>query len=177
MIIKESEVRLRDRGYNLGMPMIHFSLDGASGPPTRQLVTDIVTQTLSRNTKSRWVCLETGEDGIPSGIGSLLNGLVSCGLEVDLHIHFPRIAGSSSTSPSWLTKPDTIVVDFDRMGDLNYNALKKSDVISFEQPEEDLTDVFSMLKFCPATKWIVTDNEDYVSLVEESERSGLIWVS
>jgi hypothetical protein len=177
MNIQTSEVRLRERGHNLGIPMLHCYLVNGSGPPTKDIVTTIVYSVLGGDQKSTWVCLETSEDGIPTGIGSVISGLISCGVDIDLHIHNPNISGNGSSSPSWITKPKTVVVDYSESGNLNYHTLSKEDIILFESPTEDLSNTFQFLDLMPSTKWIHTDNEDYYGLVKGHQRSRISWVS
>ena len=178
MRISTQEVKLRSRGHNAGIPMLHCSLSSGSGPSTKELVTQIVYGVLGGDQKSNWVCLETTNEGVPVGIGSLISGLISCGVEIDLHIHNPKLNGSSSSTPSWITKPKNVVVDYCKNSSLNYHGLTKDDVILFEDPTGDLSEAFKFLEFMPPTKWIFSNNEEeYFSLVQEHQRSRLSWVS
>ena len=178
MNISSQAVKLRSRGHNIGRPMLHCTLSSGSGSPTKELVTQIVYGVLGGEQKSSWVCLETSKEGVPVGIGSLINGLISCGVDVDLHIHNPKLNGNSSSTPSWMTKPKNIVVDYCKNSTLNYYGLSKDDIILFEDPTEDLSEIFKFLELMPPTKWIVSNNEEkYFSLVQEYQRSRLSWVS
>ena len=178
MIIRNKEVKLRTRGHNLGIPMLHCTLLNGSGISTQDLVTELVFAVLGGGQKSNWICLETSKEGIPVGIGSLINGLKSCAVDVDLHIHNPKINGNSSSSPSWITKPKNIVVDYCKDSTLNYHGLSKDDIILFEEPTGDLSETFKFLELMPSTKWIVSNNEeDYLPLVKDYQRSRLSWAS
>ena len=177
MIITKQEVRLRSRGHNTGIPMLHCNLSSGSGSTT-DLVEKIVYGVFGGTQRSSWVCLETGQDGVPVGIGSLITGLISCEIDVDLHIHNPKLNGNSSSTPSWMTKPKNIVVDYCKNSTLNYYGLSKDDIILFEDPTEDLSEAFKVLDLMPPTKWICTNNEEeYFPLVQEYRRSRLSWVS
>jgi len=178
VIILNKEVKLRTRGHNIGIPMLHCALVNGPGGSTQDQVKDLVYAVLGGEQKNNWVCLETGKDGVPVGIGSLINGLISCGVEVDLHIHNPKLNGNSSSSPSWITKPKNIVVDYCKTGTLNYHGLSKDDIILFEEPTGDLSDTFKFLDLMPPTKWIFSNNaEEYFPLVKDYQRSRLSWVS
>jgi len=183
MKITSSEVKLRDRGHNLGILMPHYNLSGLPGSKTVEITERIAFETLSGHTGNGWVCLVTDSSGIPSGIGSLINGLKECGLDVDLHVLKPIINGNSSSSPSWINKPKTVVVNYSEEGNLHYYSLGKNDVIAFEKPEDNSTDlenVFEYLNLVPSTKWIFTeeaDNKDYLQLLKDNQRSRMSWVS
>ena len=180
MNIRTSEVKLRKRGHNIGLPMLHIEVTDDPGPPSKKLISQIMETLVRLHFRTKWVCIETTGVSTPTGLGTLLNTLNSFGVQVDLHIHNPHVSGNISRSPSWLTKPKTVVVDYSDSGNFSYHSLTEADVIVFEQPEADLTDIFEKYSLVSATKWIHSDgtnNEDYKSLVEDNEGSRLSWVS
>jgi len=177
------EVKSRQWGHNLGIPMVHIDLENTSGPKIEELVEGIITGTLSITTPdmrktNRWLCLQTSDDGIPTGMGSLITALITCQFDIDLHISNPTLPSSGSTSPAWINKPKTVVVNYTNSGNINYHGLGKNDVILFNNPVPDsLEEAFEDMKFTPATRWVYTDQENLFPLIKETPKSRLSWVS
>lgn len=186
MKVTNIEVKPREWGHNTGIPMVHVGLSNTSGPKVDGLVEEIVMGAMSITSESmrktnHWICLETADDGVPTGIGSLVTALISCQFDLDLHIQNPTLPNNGSTSPAWISKPRTVVVNYLDEGNLNYYSLSKNDVILFRDADkgsfEELDMVFDELKFVPATRWISTNEESFLNLVKESQGSRLSWVS
>ena len=178
------EVKCREWGHNIGIPMVHIDLDNGSGPKIEDLVEGIIKNTLSITTPdmrktNRWICLQTSKDGIPTGMGSLISALITCQFDIDLHISNPVLPTNGPTSPAWINKPKTVVVNYTDSGNINYHGLGKNDVILFNNPVPDsLEEGFpEVMKFTPATRWVYTSEEDLFPLVKETPKSRLSWVS
>ena len=139
---------IRQEGVNFGLPTVFLKMGlGEDYPTVDSLVRDILM-----HTKCKWICI-FGENTTQVGMGSLVKGLSSLGMLIEIE------CDGTVRDPGWLHTPDRWVVDWVPDSLFNYHALRSDDQIRFRvEGEGDLRNAkegFEALRLFPGTKYIV----------------------
>lgn len=141
---------VREEGLNYGLPSTFIILGPGPEFTAEELVREILV-----NTKCRWVCIQ-GEGTTRVGMGSVIKGLSSSGLMIEIEV------SGEFKDPGWFTSVDRWLVDYVPNGAFNYAALRSNDMVRFyARSLEDLLVIengFEELKIFPGTKVLVLDS-------------------
>lgn len=154
---------VRDEGVNYGLPMTFLKLgEGTPYPSVDELVKELVV-----HTRCKWVCI-VGKDTTQVGMGSLIKGLASMGIYLEVE------CPGDTRDPGWLHSVDRWIVDFVPDFSFNIAALRSADMVRFSvKTKSDLSTVrdgFEQLRTFPGTRYVrmdrMTAEELYSSVFE-----------
>jgi len=135
---------IRLEGLNYGLPSTFLQLGIGPNYSSEELVRDVLMQT-----KCKWLVI-LGENTTQVGMGSLVKGLSSIGMYIELEVD------GRTRDPGWMHSVERWVVDYVKGGAFNYGALRSQDMVRFTAREEKdlpvVEEAFELLKFFTGTK-------------------------
>lgn len=125
--------------------------------------------------QSKWVCI-TGEGTTQVGLGTLIKGLSTIGLNVEVE------CDGSIRDPGWAHSVDRWVIDYSTEPLFNYATLRAADMVRFRiRNEKDLSVAkvgLGSLTFFAGTKYLLmeTDVPGALEVVRKFERTRIYWL-
>jgi len=164
---------IRSEGVNFGLPMTFVRLGEGNPYPS----VETAVEEIWRASASNWICI-LGEETLRVGVGSLVAGLSTLGLRVELEY------SEGGLIPGWASRNvDRLIVNYLENTKANYFNLRAADMIRFSiGSTEDLRAVekgLAVVKKSEATKYILLGVPDLLGscfeVVRHYSRTRLYW--